>query len=74
MNLSDYLKKHELTQSAFAERVGVTQGMVAHWVTGKHRVSAESAVKIEAATDGAVGKHELRDDLFDPPRTTRRAA
>jgi DNA-binding transcriptional regulator YdaS (Cro superfamily) len=67
MNLSEYLRSHELTQRQFADRMGVTPGMVWHWLNGASRITAERACQIEAVTDGAVKRHELRPDLFDPP-------
>jgi DNA-binding transcriptional regulator YdaS (Cro superfamily) len=50
-------------QAAFAKACGVTQAAVSKWTRGQ-RVSAESAIAIEKATDGAVTKEELRPDLF----------
>lgn len=67
MQLSAYLESRQITQKAFAEQLGVTQGLVWQWITGRTRIKAERARQIERATDGAVQAHELRPDLFDPP-------
>lgn len=39
-----------------------------------NRISAELAVKIEAATDGAVARWEFRPDLWDAPSSDVEAA
>lgn len=67
MELSQYLRSSGVSQEAFAALCGVTQGMVNHWTTGRKRVSAERAIQIERATNGAVCRHELRPDLFESP-------
>lgn len=45
---------------------------VNHWF--KRGVPARWARAIETATNGAVKRHELRPDLFDPPAETARTA
>jgi DNA-binding transcriptional regulator YdaS (Cro superfamily) len=65
MELRDYLKS--TTQEELARRLGVSQGTISHWVTGRVRVPAERCRAIELAVGGAVTVHELRPDLFDPP-------
>lgn len=69
MDLSTYMREHALPQSALAERVGVSQSMVSHWLTGRKQVTPEKAKAIELVTHGAVQRHELRPDIFDPPAT-----
>ena len=63
MKLAAYLKKHQLSQQAFAKSVGVTQAMVWHWLNGKH-ITAERALEIEQATNGEVDRMDLRPELF----------
>lgn len=74
MRLQDWLALPGNTQQSLAVKVGVTQGAVSqwkNWLDGASenavRVSAERAIEIEAATSGAVTRHELRPDIFDPP-------
>lgn len=62
MTLDEYLK--ERTQTDLARRLKVTQGLVGHWVSGRVKISAERALDIENATDGAVTRNELRPDIF----------
>jgi len=62
MKLEQYLKN--TSQDAFAQAIGVSQGLVSHWVTGRTRIPAERVLTIEAATDGKVTRHELRPDLY----------
>lgn len=63
MKLSAYLKKHRISQQSFAKSVGVTQGMVWHWLNG-YPVTAERALKIEEVTNGEVDRSDLRSDLW----------
>ncbi len=59
-----YLKNNNLTQQAFAELVGTTQGSVSSWVLGRVRICAETARQIERRTNGAIRAAELRPDVF----------
>jgi len=59
MNLRAYLKKHGLSQSAFAGKIGVTQGAVGHWVTGRHPVTPKWASRIVSKTRGEVTLHDI---------------
>lgn len=62
--LHTYMKSHGLTQQAFAQLVGTTQGSVSNWLIGRARISAETARQIERATNGAVRACDLRPDVF----------
>lgn len=62
MNLKTYLET--TTQAALARRLGVTQGLVHQWVSGKTRITAERAIEIENVTGGQVRRYELRPDLY----------
>lgn len=79
MDIQTYLKDKALSQEAFAKKLGVTQGAVWQWMewledSGKGtRITAERAKQIEEATDGEIGKHELRPDIFEPPASEMRA-
>ena len=61
MLLSDYLKKHSLTQSQFAEKVNVAQPHIARIISGSRRPSIELLKRIEIETDGEV----TLDDLIE---------
>ncbi len=68
MKLADWLKKHGMTQAAFAGRIGVSQGRVSQIVAGE-APSLDLAVKIEAATNGRVGPADLLNrnkDMMNP--------
>lgn len=67
MNLVDYMKHRGLSQAEVADLVGVSQGMVSHWLNGRKAITPERAKQIEHATAGAVRRHELRPDIFDAP-------
>ena len=52
--LAKYLKQSGLTQSAFAELVGVSGPVVSYWVRGLRVPDRESALAIERVTEGAI--------------------
>ncbi|HVT36315.1 MAG TPA: YdaS family helix-turn-helix protein [Nevskiaceae bacterium] len=64
MAIAEYLREKNLTQAQFAELVGVTQSMVAQWVGGIRRISAERAIAIEEKTGRDLRKGQLRPDLW----------
>ena len=68
MKLPNYLGKTKTTQQAFAEKLGVTQGLVHQWLYGLTRITPAKAKAIEKVTAGAVKRHELRPDIWDAPR------
>lgn len=52
------------SQRALAEKAGLSQQMISWLLTTAPNVTAEVAVKLERATDGAVTRADLRPDLF----------
>lgn len=72
MNLKTYLET--TTQTALADALGVSQGLVHQWVHGITRITAERCKQIERVTVGQVTRHELRPDLFDKPSAHEAAA
>lgn len=64
MDLKTYLKRSKQSQSEFAEKLGVSQGLVSQWVQGITGITPERAIEIEDATAGVVTRHELRPDIF----------
>lgn len=64
MNLKTYLRKTRTTQQAFADALGVSQGLVSQWIKGVTRITGEQAVEIEDKTGGQVTREELRPDLY----------
>ena len=67
MNIAEYLKKHGLSQKRFGDQVGITQGMVWQLLQGTCRTSPETAMRIEAATQGEISRADLRPDLWGEP-------
>lgn len=63
MTISEYMTKRGLSQSAFGNLVGRSQGRVSQWLRGE-TITAETARHIERATAGEVSAAELRPDLF----------
>jgi DNA-binding transcriptional regulator YdaS (Cro superfamily) len=69
MQLVDYIKSTpKVTQASFAEALGVSQGLVWQWLNGRTKITAERAKQIEKLTQGAVMRHELLPDVFEPPQ------
>lgn len=60
--LKRYLAAHEITQVAFAARVGVQQPTVSDWLSGRFRPSLNNLQAIAAETglslDALVGKRK----------------
>lgn len=52
------------TQEGLGKKARLTQATISNLLTGKSGVSAETAIKIEEATDGQVSRTDLRPDLF----------
>lgn len=50
-------------KSRLAEKIGYTSQLVGMWTSGKTRISAEAAIRIQIATQNAVMAYELRPDL-----------
>ncbi|WP_051975381.1 transcriptional regulator [Cupriavidus necator] len=63
MKLAEYLETTKTSQAAFAKRLGVSQGLVYQWISGKRPVSAEQCPVIERLTEGAVACEELNDKV-----------
>jgi len=62
MNIDTYLKVKNISQSSFAELIGVSLGMVNQWISGHRPISPEKCVTIEKATQGKVTRKDLRPD------------
>lgn len=67
MHLHEYLRDSGSTQSELAKQVGVTQGMVHQWLSGRRKISASRVLDISRATRGKVTPHELRPDIYPNP-------
>jgi DNA-binding transcriptional regulator YdaS (Cro superfamily) len=52
------------SQAEFAKAISKSQPFVNDMLHGKKRVPAELCQKIEAATNGAVTRYDLRPDVF----------
>lgn len=59
MKLADWLQINGITQRAFAEQIGVTQGRISQ-ICAAGTDSLSTASKIEEATQGAVTATECR--------------
>jgi DNA-binding transcriptional regulator YdaS (Cro superfamily) len=55
------------SQAKLATAAGCSQQLISQLLQGKVGITAETAQKIDAATNGTVSKHELRPDIFGTP-------
>ncbi|UEP42724.1 transcriptional regulator [Burkholderia sp. B21-005] len=60
MDLSTYLSSRKITQAAFAQQLGVSQGLIYQWLTGRRPIAIDKCVVIERITAGEVSRRELR--------------
>lgn len=58
-----YRADRNLSQKAFAERLGIAAPVLCKWET--KRIPAERVLEIERRT--GISRHELRPDIFGPP-------
>jgi transcriptional regulator with XRE-family HTH domain len=61
--LAAYLNEQGLSQEAFGNRIGVSQGAVYQWLIGENKPSLTMALKIEAATNGKVSRFDCRPEI-----------
>jgi DNA-binding transcriptional regulator YdaS (Cro superfamily) len=52
------------SQTALANRIGVGQNVISYWLREAKNVPPKRAVQLEAVTNGAVTRKELRPDLW----------
>ena len=65
MNIKEFLLKADMTQVAFAEKVGADQAFVNQWIGGHRPVPVKFARRIEQVTGGDVTRQELCPDWMD---------
>lgn len=59
MKLTEYLDRQGLSRSAFAEKVGVSPGLVTQWIDGKTWLGRDVAQRVVEATNGAVTPNDF---------------
>lgn len=57
------------SQQKLAEKIGLSQQGISYLMHAADKVSAEIAIEVDKATDGAVSRHDLRPDIFGPKST-----
>lgn len=65
MNNIDALIQHYGNQELLAKALGVAQGAVSQWKTGKTAISPTNALKIEKITDGKFKAVDLCPQLIE---------
>lgn len=66
MSPEAYCRLHRLTMEAFGEMIGLHKSGVSRLFRGIQQVSPAKAMDIERITKGAIGKGDLRPDLWPP--------
>lgn len=64
MTLQSYLKKHQISQEAFAKSLGVSKGLVWQWLNGRTEITGRWAVEIERVTQGEIKRQQIRPELY----------
>lgn len=59
-----YLEKHGISQQDFADRLGVSQALVAQWISGRSRVTPRRAPHVVRVTEGEITRETLFPELF----------
>ncbi|WP_246252053.1 helix-turn-helix domain-containing protein [Ancylobacter pratisalsi] len=67
MNLANYLAANELTDAAFAERIGRERSFVTRLRTGRATPSLATVAAIQVATNGAVTATDFMPTILPPP-------
>jgi transcriptional regulator with XRE-family HTH domain len=61
MKLAAWLKEREMSQQAFADKAGVSQGTIARFVLGQRMPNKLTMRKIFDATEGQVTANDFHD-------------
>lgn len=61
MTLSEYLTRNGISQSSFAEELGIAPSTVSRWISGEIAPSFTMAWRIERVTHGAVQPNDWRE-------------
>ncbi|SFN77588.1 Helix-turn-helix [Izhakiella capsodis] len=64
MNLCDYLKLNNISQSDYALAAGVSQGFVSQVISGRYKPKGRNAIRWAEATNWNVTPHELNSDDY----------
>lgn len=64
MNIAAYLEQHSISQKAFGERIGASQGLVWQWINGQTRITVKYAKRIVRETAGQVTAHDCMPDTY----------
>lgn len=67
MKLSEYLQLSGLSQRDFGKKVGASQGMVSHVITGRARLTPRNVLLWCEATEWKVTPHEMDVGAYPNP-------
>lgn len=74
--LKNFLATEKITQTAFANAIGVTQGLIGQWLRGERTISVPKAVEIERIyhLDAALLSDDVklaRESISKKPKSKR---
>jgi len=58
MKLKDYLKKHGMSRTKFAEKIGMNRLSMGRYISGKHKIPYVVMLAIEYVTAGEVKRED----------------
>ncbi|EDV2802734.1 transcriptional regulator [Salmonella enterica subsp. diarizonae] len=67
MKLHEYLKINDISQRAFGQKVGATQGMVSHVLNGRTKPTGPNTILWSKATGWLVTPHEIDSSTYPNP-------
>lgn len=62
--LREHRERQGLSCEDFAKELGIAEVTLRSLENGTRNITAERAVEIEEKTAGAIGRHQLRPDLY----------
>lgn len=62
--ITEYMERHELSQQAFAKRMGVSQSAVSQWLSNGKGISLTTAERMEKRSRGEIKVQALFPKLF----------
>lgn len=67
MVIDEFLKERDMTQGELASELGVSQGLVSHWVTERKQIQPEEALALCEFSAWRIRPHDLRPDIWPNP-------
>lgn len=66
-SLQKFLDKSATSREELALRLGVSEGLVTHWLNGRRMIQPEQVLKVAKMSAWTVRPHDLRPDIYPNP-------